>query len=322
MLRQAPELRVTSLCRLAVAALLYPCGPMTPASAQQPDTAGALPAPNRYEPVLDQFRRMTARGDSVALVRNLSLQRDAIRFQLEDGTLYLATPVEGRTIAAIFIGQGTVAFTPPLEIERGEVRRILGDSVVNSRISAAAFVFTDSTLSELRRQAGFHAGGDAGRAAGVLHDALDRLVDGQDLLQPTLIAILRNGDGARDARLPAVGLAGRYGARRGGGPADVLPDQEEPGPVDPVRRARARRRSPLGARGVPRRSHRVHVDRAGDHAMVAGVGTRSGTDGARQVVLREEFLQLVPALRPGARRRGPDLPHAAALPAGQHRPAS
>jgi len=187
---------VTSVCRLAVAALLYPCGPMTPASAQQLDTAGARPAPDRYEPVLDQFRRMTARGDSVAAVRNVSLQRDAIRFQLEDGTLYLATPVAGRTIAAIFVGQGSVAFTPPLEIERREVRRILGDSVVNARISAAAFVFTDSTLSELRRQVDFHPGGDAGRASGVLHDALDHLVDGQDVLQPTLIATLMNGDAA------------------------------------------------------------------------------------------------------------------------------
>src|SRR5207253_7018511 len=101
-------------------------------------TAGARPAPDRYEPVLDQFRRMTARGDSVAAVRNVSLQRDAIRFQLEDGTLHLATPVAGRTIAAVFVGQGSVAFTPPLEIERREVRRILGDSVVNARISAAA----------------------------------------------------------------------------------------------------------------------------------------------------------------------------------------
>src|SRR6266853_2443193 len=69
------------------------------------------------------------------------------------------------------------------------------------------------------------------------------------------------------------------------------------------------------------RSHRVHVDRAGDDAMVAGVAPRSGTDGPRQVVLREELLQLVPALWPVARRRRPDVPHPAALPAGQHRSA-
>jgi len=156
-----------------------------PAAAQQPD---------RYEPVFDALRQMTARADSVASVRNVALQRDAIHFQLENGTLYRATPVAGRAIAAIFIGEGSVTFAPPLPVERREARRLLGDSVVNSRISAAAFVFTDSTLTELERQVTFDARGDVGRASGVLHDALDRLVDGRDVLQPTLITDLMNGE--------------------------------------------------------------------------------------------------------------------------------
>ncbi len=156
-----------------------------PAAAQQPD---------RYEPVFDALRQMTARADSVASVHNVSLQRDAIHFQLDNGTLYLATPVAGRAIAAIFIGEGSVTFAPPLQVERREARRVLGDSVVNSRISAAAFVFTDSTLTELERQITFDARGDLGRASGVLHDALDRLVDGRDVLQPTLIIDLMNGE--------------------------------------------------------------------------------------------------------------------------------
>ena len=178
--------------RLAVAATLCSCGLLTPASAQRLDTAvppaaGSGTAAERYEPVFDALRNMAPRADSVALVRNVSLRRDAIQFQLEDGTLYLATPVGGRTIAAIFVGRGSVALTPPLEMERREVRRILGDSVVNSRISAAGFVFTDSTLSELRRQVTFGAGGDVGRASGVLHDALDHLVDDHEVLPRTLI---------------------------------------------------------------------------------------------------------------------------------------
>jgi len=156
-----------------------------PAAAQQPD---------RYEPVFDALRQMTARADSVASVHNVSLQRDAIHFQLDNGTLYLATPVAGRAIAVIFIGEGSVTFAPPLQVERREARRVLGDSVVNSRISAAAFVFTDSTLTELERQVTFDARGDVGRASGVLHDALDRLVDGRDVLQPTLIIDLMNGE--------------------------------------------------------------------------------------------------------------------------------
>ena len=84
---------------------------MTLASAQRLDTA-APPRPTiaggataeRYEPVFEALRKLAPRGDSVATVHHLTLQRDAIRFQLEEGTLYLATPVEGRTIAAIFVG--------------------------------------------------------------------------------------------------------------------------------------------------------------------------------------------------------------------------
>src|SRR5438105_15143614 len=109
---------------------------------------------------------MAPRADSVALVRNVSLRRDAIQFQLEDGTLYLATPVGGRTIAAIFVGRGSVVLTPPLQMARREMRRILGDSVVTSRISPAGFLFTDSTLRELRLQGAVGGAGEVGRASG------------------------------------------------------------------------------------------------------------------------------------------------------------
>ncbi|HVH67129.1 MAG TPA: M1 family aminopeptidase [Gemmatimonadales bacterium] len=170
------------------------------AAAQQSDSArlglaaAVAPGPEQYEPVFDQLSKMKPRGDSVAVVHNLSLRRDAIHFQLADGKLYLATPVAARTIAVIFVGQGSVGFAPPLAIERHEVRRSLGDSVLSSGITAAVLVFTDSTLSELARQVKFGPGGDVGRAADVLHDALDRLVDGRDVVQPTLISAVMNAE--------------------------------------------------------------------------------------------------------------------------------
>ena len=168
-----------------------------PAVARQADSAlvkaPRAQAAERYEPLFDELRKMTPRAESVASLRDVSLRRDAIQFRFDDGKLYLGTTVGGRTIAAIFVGQGSVALTPPLLIERREVRRILGDSVVNARISAAAFVFTDSTLSELERHVSFGGGGDVGRASEVLHDALDHLIDGPEILQPTLIASLLNG---------------------------------------------------------------------------------------------------------------------------------
>src|SRR5437773_12164130 len=91
-------------------------------------------------------------GERVAPVRNVTLRRDAIVFHLEDGNLFLATPVAGRTIGAVFVGRGAVSFLPPLAIERAEGRRVLGDSVLGVRVSAGAFVFADLALGGFQGQ--------------------------------------------------------------------------------------------------------------------------------------------------------------------------
>jgi hypothetical protein len=149
---------------------------------------------DRYEPVFDEFRHMVPQADRVATVRKLTLRRDVIEFALEEGKLYAAGPVAGRTIGVTFVGHGSVSFVPPLVIEQSEVQRVLGNSALHFRITAAAFVFTGSTWSELGRQVSFGVGGMVSEASGVLNDALDRLVDGRQSLQPTLITALLNGD--------------------------------------------------------------------------------------------------------------------------------
>ncbi len=177
-----------ALC-LVTPVLLLLSSPLAPAGAQRPDTVAA-----RYEPVFDELRKMEPRGDRVAPVKNLTLRRDVITFHLEDGNLFLATPVAGRTIGAVFVGRGSVSVTPPLAIERVELKRLLEDSSVDARISAVAFVFTDSTLDEVERQLTFGAQPTVRQGSGVLHDALDHLVDGHRVVQPTLMAALLNGD--------------------------------------------------------------------------------------------------------------------------------
>src|SRR5207247_871715 len=137
----------------------------------------AQSAAERYEPVFDGLRHMT-QGERVAPVRNVTLRRDPVVFHLDDGNLFLATPVVGRAIGAVFVGRGSVSFIPPLAIERAEVQRVLRDSVVDAPISAAAFVFTDSTLAEFERQLSFGPRPAASPRTDVLGDAIDRLVDG------------------------------------------------------------------------------------------------------------------------------------------------
>jgi hypothetical protein len=155
----------------------------------------ALPAADQYDPVFDQLQKMEPRGDRVAPVHDLTLRRDAIELHLDEGKLYLTTPVGGRTVGAVFVGHGSVSCAPPLAVERRQLQRVLGDSVLDSRITAAAFFFTDSTPGELEHRLSFGAGAAAGEAAGTLHDALDHLLDGKrrEVVQSSLIKALLNG---------------------------------------------------------------------------------------------------------------------------------
>jgi hypothetical protein len=173
--------------RVALALLLM--------SATTAPLAGQVPSAERYETVFAGLQAMAPRADRVATVRNLTLQRDAIVLHLFDGQLYLTTPIAGRTVGAVFIGRGLVSFAPPLPIERAELKRVLGDTVIDATITAAVLVFSDTTEAELGRQLSFQAGAIARAATDPLHDALAFLLDGDQrrVTQSTLMTALLNG---------------------------------------------------------------------------------------------------------------------------------
>ncbi len=156
---------------------------------------GVAAAQDHYEQVVAEVRHMAARGDRAAAVRDLVLRRDAAEFHLAEGTLYLLTPVAGRTVGAVFVGRGSVELTPPLAVERANLRRVLKDSVLDAPISAAVFLFADSTLGELERRVTFGAAEVDAQAAARVGDALDFLVDGRARsVDATFMSALLNGE--------------------------------------------------------------------------------------------------------------------------------
>lgn len=146
-----------------------------------------------YEGVFGALREMAPRGDRVATVQNLVLRRDVAEFRLEEGELYLLTPVHGHTVGAVFVGDASVSLAPPLAIERAHLQRVLGDSVLDVPISAVVFVFADSTLAELERRNTFSGRSVDREASRQVEDALDYLIDGRDV-DGTLMSALLNED--------------------------------------------------------------------------------------------------------------------------------
>ncbi|HET8713710.1 MAG TPA: M1 family aminopeptidase [Gemmatimonadales bacterium] len=149
-----------------------------------------------YDSVFEQLKSIAPLRDSVAAVRNVVLRRDAMELRLESGTAFLLTPLSGRTIGIAFVGSGRLTFEPPLMVEQYNLRRVFGDSSVSGPITAAVFVFADSTARELKRRLTFGSGDAArvGDAGGAVGDALDYIVDGGSRSAfPTLMTSLLNG---------------------------------------------------------------------------------------------------------------------------------
>ncbi|MGH7645108.1 MAG: hypothetical protein ACREMR_05935, partial [Gemmatimonadales bacterium] len=161
--------------------------------------AGVFP-PHRpdqesYEQVFGELRKLAPSAERAAAVRGLILRRDAAEFHLTEGTLHLLTPVAGRVVGAVFVGSGTLALTPPLDVERGQLHRVLDDSTIHAPITAAVFLFADTTLAELERRVTFAPGTVAPGAADRVGDALNFLVEGREQrADPSLMAALLNGD--------------------------------------------------------------------------------------------------------------------------------
>ena len=160
-------------------------------------------AAQEYAAVLSALQNEAPRSDSVAQVRGFVLRRDAIEFHLDSGRITLLTPVAGRTVAAVFTGKGSIAFAPPLAVERGQLWRALGDSNLAAPLTSIVFFYTDSTLAELDHRLGFAR--DSNRlvrdtvtprlVAASISDALDRLVDGRrHTTAASFMAALLNGE--------------------------------------------------------------------------------------------------------------------------------
>ncbi|HYP52584.1 MAG TPA: carboxypeptidase-like regulatory domain-containing protein, partial [Pyrinomonadaceae bacterium] len=124
------------------------------------------------DPVYTKLRQQpNAQFDStVYAVNNLVLKRDAATFTLRSGEVYFLPPVEGRTVGAVFVGDGQLTMTPPTEAEKKSLAIFVNDSTLNEDFTQLVLRFSDKTFDELKnspnasaRTGGTHA--DRARSA-------------------------------------------------------------------------------------------------------------------------------------------------------------
>ena len=102
---------------------------------------------------IDRYREINALAplpDQIAAVSDLVLRRGGAEIVLSRGTLYLLSPVGGRTVGAVFRGAGHISLTPPHPAEREAMQRLIDAPALNDSLNEVILMFSDSTVSQLR----------------------------------------------------------------------------------------------------------------------------------------------------------------------------
>ncbi|HYO63988.1 MAG TPA: carboxypeptidase regulatory-like domain-containing protein [Pyrinomonadaceae bacterium] len=104
------------------------------------------------DPLYVNLRRQPdARFDTaVYAVNNLVLKRDAATFTLRSGEIYFLPPVEGRTVGAVFVGDGELTLTPPTDAEKKSLAIFVNGETLAEEFTQLVLRFSDKTFEELK----------------------------------------------------------------------------------------------------------------------------------------------------------------------------
>ncbi len=95
-------------------------------------------------------------------VENLTLTRDLGKLTFVSGTIDFLPKVLGRTVMAVFSGDGVFALKPELPMEKANVRKLTGADDISEEFKSALLCFNDDTYDEIVKSAqsadGVHGG--------------------------------------------------------------------------------------------------------------------------------------------------------------------
>lgn len=147
--------------RTAFGAVLAVVGFGLSLSAQAPPAATAHPA-------YVELRNASIEAQALQ-VKDFVLAKDAATFTLT-GAVHLLTPVKGKITGAVFLGQGSMKYVPPIASERGMLRNLTRGEEFNETFERAVFRFTDDTAETITARAAGAAAGNASRAREALEE--------------------------------------------------------------------------------------------------------------------------------------------------------
>ena len=167
-----------------------------------PAAQGPAPAAS-YTGFYGELREARPLEGESAPVSGLTLRRDGAEFILQEGRIWLLSPVSGRTVAAGFQGTGTFRYTPATVMEQERLNEVKKMSAMDERFSELIILFGDSTLDELRGKLTFGPGERNDDLRSQYREVLAYLgKDDKQSLDPDVAVSLLNGEQHRSLLRP------------------------------------------------------------------------------------------------------------------------
>lgn len=189
----APLLTAVLSWALSLPTGMHPDEPTTSLMGLGPDVTAAADS-TRFVAWYESLRNLRPDAARGANVEGVTLERDAATFELVRGTIHLLEEVDGRTIGAVFSGEGHFRVTVPDPVERAHlVRTFETPDDPAMTFENAVFLFTDFTLSELEQGVTWGPLEPSGAAKDEVEEARQYLTDGDGWVDRTVTLPVLNG---------------------------------------------------------------------------------------------------------------------------------
>lgn len=110
-------------------------------------TDPSVPPEVKVDPTYAALRSVTPA--KTVFLENVVLEREGGTFTFRKGTLTLATPVEGRNVVAVFLGDGNFVLTPAQPLEKNYLAMLTGKPGLTEEFNKVVFASTDFSLARL-----------------------------------------------------------------------------------------------------------------------------------------------------------------------------
>ncbi|PYS35940.1 MAG: hypothetical protein DMG14_25870 [Acidobacteria bacterium] len=135
--------------------------------------------------VYGQLRSLKINGET-APANGLTIHRDAATFIFNRGEFHFTEPVQGKVVAAVFIGDGEFRLDPPTAVEKRNLEIFVKDVPLAEPFSELVCHFTDSTYQEITHGVSLSKGSPSQKASSILEDRMGLLRKGRNFSKPNI----------------------------------------------------------------------------------------------------------------------------------------